>query len=357
MNDIISVLLVDDSMVIRAALKRLLEPDPEIKVITTVTDGKSGVVAAAEHQPDVVILDIEMPIMDGLTALPQILEKSPSSKVIMFSSLTEKGADVTMRALSLGAIECLVKPTSNQDVGPGSDFETEIRTLVKTLGKEAKSGKATSAETVVAKPAEAAYTLHDNAMAYKGVPSLLAIGSSTGGPNALFEVCAHFKDFQIPIVITQHMPATFTKILAKHIEEKTGVPAHEGEDGMVLEKGHIYVAPGGFHMLFEKGEGDRVTIKLDDGEPVNFCKPSVDPMVESAVAIYGSRVLGIILTGMGSDGIGGGRAIVSNNGRIAAQDEESCVVWGMPRAVTLEGLCTVVLPLNDIGPWIRQQVL
>jgi two-component system chemotaxis response regulator CheB len=356
MNNSVSVMLVDDSLVIRGALKRLLQADNAIDVVATAADGERALAKISELKPDVVILDIEMPVMDGLTALPKILKASPDTKVIMFSSLTEKGASVTMKALSLGATECLVKPSTDQDVGPGSEFEQNLIRTVKTIGTLARTARQPLASGTAAAKPQKTYELNKNPATFHGAPSLLAIGSSTGGPNACFEVSQSFKNFPIPIIITQHMPAKFTTIFAQHIQQKTGIPAQEGETGMVLENGKIYVAPGGFHMLLKK-DGAQTVIQLDEGPPVNFCKPAVDPMIKSAVEIYGSRVLGVILTGMGNDGLGGGRDIVKAGGRIIAQNEETSTVWGMPRAVAEAGICSEILPLEEIGPWVRKQVL
>lgn len=334
----------------------MLDNDPAINVVSTACNGQLGVVEAGTKKPDVIILDIEMPVMDGITALPLILERSPDTKVIMFSTLTTNGADVTLKALSLGAVECLAKPTSQDPVDIGSAFEKRLVEMVKTLGGVNDAVKTSESFKFSAPGAKAEVKLHKDPMAYKGSPAIIAIGSSTGGPNALFEVCKSFKDLSIPVVITQHMPPTFTKMLATHIEQRCEVPTHEVEEGMLVEKGNIYVAQGGKHMILEKNDDGKTVIRLDDGPPVNFCKPAVDPMLNSAVEIYDRRVLGVILTGMGSDGIGGGEAIVKNHGRLIAQDEATSTVWGMPRAVSEAGYCSEILPLEAIGPWVRKQV-
>ncbi len=361
----IRVMLVDDSAVIRGILSKTLESDPLIKVVSSVANGEVAVSNVKQAKPHIIILDIEMPVMDGLTALPKLLERCPSAKIIMFSSLTEKGAVVTLKALTLGAVECLVKPTSSQETGEGTDFQKNIQNLIKGLVSPAeRSTPNTPRETVraaVATPAPrpesgVPISLQQGAGVYQGKPDILAIGSSTGGPQALFEVIKSFTGFDIPIVITQHMPATFTKILAEHIQQQTTVPTHEGEEGMVIEKGHAYVAPGGYHMkIVQKGE--QLIVKLDHGPPENFCKPAVDPMFRSVIEIFGNKVLGLILTGMGSDGLGGGKLLVEKGGRLIAQDEESSVVWGMPGAVATAGLCNQVLPLSDIGPQTRKIIL
>lgn len=371
-NSKISVALVDDSSVIRGVLSRILEADPQIEIVGSVSDGQMGVSTARNKTPDVIILDVEMPVMDGLTALPQILKASPKTKVIMCSSLTAKGADTTLKAFAAGAVECIVKPSSAQATGPGSPFQQTLLNLVKSLGKENKdTGSVTSASPAAAPTPVSATTPSANArektiigrdsskvtllndpMVYRGKPKIIAIGSSTGGPQALFKMIKDIGIIDIPIVITQHMPATFTKILAEHITQHTGVPAHEGQDGMIVQAGNVYVAPGGKHMLFEES-GGQLRIKLDDGPAENFCKPAVDPMLRSLIDIYQDKILCAILTGMGQDGLLGARAVVQKKGRVIAQDEQSSVIWGMPGAVAMDGVCSAVLPIGDIGSWVK----
>jgi two-component system chemotaxis response regulator CheB len=191
-------------------------------------------------------------------------------------------------------------------------------------------------------------------LAYKGRPAILAVGSSTGGPQALFKVLKHVNDIGVPIVVTQHMPATFTKMLAEHIQQHCGLPSQEGATGMKLENNKVYVAPGGYHMTFKKTDAG-VEIVLDDGPQINFCKPAVDPMYDSLLDIYGNKILGVILTGMGHDGLAGAKKLVEKHGRLIAQDEATSTVWGMPGAVACANICEQVLPLDEIGPWIRKQ--
>lgn len=350
----IRIMLVDDSAVIRGALTSLLEGDPLMEIVASIANGELAINAAGRDKPDVIILDIEMPVMDGLTALPRIHEKSPRSKIIMFSSLTEKGAQITMKAMALGAVECLVKPGAGE-AKSGSPFHKSLLALIKSLCPQKSKGANTNTATPQIKKATAHnFTLRPNAGLYAGKPAILAIGSSTGGPQALFEVLKHCKGFDIPIVITQHMPATFTKILAEHIARQTGLNAAEGENGMVLEGGKVYVAPGGAHMTLEQGADGKSRIHLDDGMPVNYCKPSVEPMLASLLALYGNKILCVILTGMGHDGLDGCKALSASGGRVVAQDEVSSVVWGMPGAVAMAGICNAVLPLPDIGPWVKK---
>ena len=360
MSEKITVMLADDSSVIRSALSRMLKTDPNIEVIASVPDGKAAISMARLKKPDLVILDVEMPVMDGITALPEILKLSPKTKVIMCSSLTAKGADTSIKAMSLGAVECLVKPSGAEASQPNSPFKIKLLKTIKTLAPKKPnnlsllSQSRPSAATSIAKiEQDKKIILRDDKNAYKGKPYIIAIGSSTGGPKALFKVLKDIGKLDIPIVITQHMPETFTKILAEHITQQTGIPAHEADEGMIVENGNIYVARGGKHMLFENSSA-QLKIRLNDGPQENFCKPAVDPMMRSLVDIYGNKVLGIILTGMGSDGAKGSQYLVDKGGRVIAQNEETCVVWGMPKAVAEAGICSAILPLQDIGAWVRK---
>ncbi len=356
----IKVMLVDDSAVIRGLIARTLEADKEIKVVSSVHNGQMAVNSVKKSRPDVVVLDLEMPIMDGITALPLILKEKPNTKILICSTLSRKGASISMKALSLGATECLVKPTSNSDIGTSDDFQSTLLRLVKTLGKSRNGPKAAATAattaTVAAKTELKTFPLRDRTLAYNGKPDLVAIGSSTGGPQALFQALRIVAGIDVPIVITQHMPKTFTAILAEHIEQNCKIPCHEGEQGMPVEKGHAYVAPGGYHMEIVRNNG-RLEVNLDEGPQVNYCKPSVEPMMKSVIDLYGNKVLGIMLTGMGSDGIEGFKLLADKGGYIIAQDEQTSVVWGMPGAVALEGLCTEVLPIHEIGPWLKKNVI
>lgn len=362
----ISVMLVDDSAVVRGFIGRILESDPKIKVISSVSNGEMGVSSAARYQPDVVILDVEMPVMDGITALPKILEASPGVKVLMCSTLTLRNAEITMKAFQLGAADTIAKPSNSVSINAADEFKLEIVQKVKALGHRVGGSISTrpihtSINTGIfsggqngALKAKTAYELRKPVVGDLFRPSVLALGSSTGGPQALFKVIQNFKGLDVPIILTQHMPPTFTKILAQHITQQTGVNALEGESGMKVEKNNVYVAPGGKHMTFAKKDGS-IEILLNDGPPENFCKPSVDPMLRSALNVWGgSKILTVILTGMGSDGLPGSRLVVQQGGRVIAQDQETSVVWGMPGAVATNGLCSSVLPLQEIGPYVRQ---
>ena len=362
----VRVMLVDDSAVIRGFITKILESDPEIEVVASCQNGQAAVSAVARAQPDIIILDVEMPIMDGITAIPLLLENLPGAKIIMCSTLTTQNGATTLKAMSLGAVDCIAKPSSTQEIYGQDEFKQILLSKVKLIANP--SGRVrpavTPSPTATTTPASPEKkTLHPSLPkivklrpaneGWHGKPSIVAIGSSTGGPNALFKVLTHCTGFDVPIVITQHMPPTFTKILAEHIQNQTGVPCMEAEDGMALEPGKAYVARGGLHMLLKEDK----TLKLSDGPMENFCRPAVDPMLRSLIPIYKEKILTVILTGMGHDGMHGAEDVVKAGGRIIAQDEASSVVWGMPGAVALAGLCSSVLPLNDIGPAIRKAVL
>ena len=337
----IKVMIVDDSVVIRSIIDKILKTDTNIKVCGYAGSGDKAVESITLCDPDIVLLDIEMPVMDGITAIPLLLKKKPDVRIIMCSTLSDRGADVSIRALSLGATDCILKPSGASSIQGARDFHSELLTMVKTIGESA-IGKANFTPEVKTRQIS---TNH--------APKILAIGSSTGGPNALEVVLKDLKNLSVPIVITQHMPKTFTRILAKHLTTVVGLPCFEGEDGMMLKAGCAYIAPGGFHMEF-KNTPQGTAIILNDGPMENFCKPSVNPMLRSLGALYGDAVFTVILTGMGEDGLTGAETIVKAGGTVIAQDAATSIVWGMPGAVAEAGLCTAILPLKDIGPRIRK---
>ncbi len=361
----IRVMQVDDSAVVRGLIAKVLETDPAIEIVGVAINGEMAVGNIKRLDPDVVLLDIEMPVMDGITALPLLLKECPDARVLMCSTLSERGADISIKAMTLGAADCILKPSSGAALMNGEDFQGELLRLIHALGEAARRKKNAAsmpapAATVAKAPAGFAPAGVPPADAHKfslrpgapAVPKIFAIGSSTGGPNALMAVLKDLKGLPVPIVITQHMPKTFTAILAKHIEQQCGIPCVEGAEGMALEAGKAYVAPGGLHMLI-RGDATKPVIHLDDGAPENFCKPAVDPMLRSLIPIYGNRVLTMILTGMGSDGALGGGEIVKAGGRVIAQDEATSVVWGMPGAAAMAGICTAVLPLDGLSFWVK----
>ena len=367
-TDPIRVMVVDDSVVIRGLLGRWLDEEPNLAVVASHRNGRLAVDDVLRSNPDVVILDIEMPDMDGLTALPLLIEKKKNLVVVVASTLTRRNAEISLKALSLGAADYVPKPESNSGVTTSAEFRRELIEKVTHLGLRAKKrglpGQAPTGRPMARSltnamqsgaPAQSALRASRPASftirSYSSVrPRILAIGSSTGGPQALNTLFGEIGSSigMVPVVLTQHMPPTFTAILAEHIAKAAGRPASEGRDGEVIQPGHIYVAPGGKHMLLAKN-GSEVIVKLSDAPPVNFCKPAVDPLFRSVAEIYGTATLAVVLTGMGSDGAEGVRKIGEIGGSAIAQDEETSVVWGMPGAAAHTGMCSDVLPLNEIG--------
>ena len=353
------LMVVDDSAVIRGLLTRALEADPEIAVLVSASNGEMALSSLARHDIEIVILDIEMPVMDGLTALPKLLAAKPGLTVIIASTLTRRGADISMRALAAGASDYLTKPVASE-LTSAAEFKRELLAKVKALGQSRRRAVGLAAPQPAAPhavvpvdelPPRRAVTLRALG---ETAPAVVAIGASTGGPQALFKVMASLKGaVRQPIFITQHMPATFTTILAEHLSRNSGHPSAEGVDGEPVRDGRIYVAPGDFHMTVAASGPDKI-VRLSKSPPENYCRPAVDPMLRSLAAVYGGRVLTLILTGMGHDGLQGGRTVIGAGGTIVAQDEATSIVWGMPGAVASAGLCSAVLPLDEIGPFIAK---
>jgi len=366
----IRVMVVDDSAVIRGLISRMLEADPEIDVVASVENGQVAV-HQLERQAgniDVIILDIEMPVMDGLTALPLLLKADPNIKIIMASTLTKRNAEISLRALSAGATEYVPKPSTARELSGGeNDFRRELLDKVKNLGlvHRAVTGRpvvkrvkpVAQARSVAGKEIQQRWEIqHEGTpslrQAGKDKPDILVVGSSTGGPQALFEF---FKGLSVsiglPVILTQHMPATFTSILAEHITRMTGWPCFEAKNGDVLEAGKILLAPGDFHMTVVLKGAQRV-IKLNQDAPENFCRPAVDPMLRSVVKVFGGRVITVILTGMGNDGAKGSQHVIDAGGTVIAQDEKTSVVWGMPGAVASAGFCSAVLPIGELSGYV-----
>lgn len=343
----IQVLVVDDSAVVRGLLVRTLESDPQIAIAGTAMHGEAALRILRSKPVDVVMLDVEMPVMDGLTALPQILREFPHARVIMVSALTSEGAETTVRALALGAAGCIAKPVASS-VHEGIDqLARELLPLVKAL---AGAGSSPTAALGANRLPSAARASRMRAIP----PEVIVVGSSTGGPNALSKLLSDLPaNFQVPIFIAQHMPPTFTPMLARHLEKDGRRPCREAVHGEAIGRAQTYIAPGDFHLQLERA-GRQVITVLSQDPAEHFCRPSVNPLFRSAVSCYGNRVLGVMLTGMGDDGIEGTRQLVASGGQMIAQDEASSVVWGMPGAVVREGLADAVLPLGRIADAICQ---
>jgi two-component system chemotaxis response regulator CheB len=348
----IRVLICDDSAVIRGLLVRLLGADPGISVVGTASNGRDVVALQAREKADVVVLDIEMPVMDGLEALPALLRIDPAVQVVMASTLTTRGADATMKALRLGAADYVPKPTAVGGIASSDGFRRELVEKVRAIGRVAQRLRApgrSSAATLTRRMSPPSQLAVPRTVAAE----LVAIGSSTGGPQALFRVMKDLgPQFPLPVLITQHMPATFIPILAEHITRLGGLPCAEAKDGERIVAGRAYLAPGDRHMLVA-GERHAPVIALSSAPPENFCRPAVDPMLRSATDVMGGRVLAVILTGMGHDGLAGCRSLVAQGGAVIAQDEATSVVWGMPGAVAQAGIASAVVPVSDIAREIR----
>jgi two-component system, chemotaxis family, protein-glutamate methylesterase/glutaminase len=381
-DGVIRVMVVDDAVVVRGLVSRWVEEEPGLELAASLRNGKEAVDQLERTNPDVVILDVEMPVLDGLAALPLLLEKKRDLVVIMASTLTRRNAEVSLKALSLGAADYVPKPESNRGVTTSPTFRHDLIEKIRQLGGRRKRKEAprfrvqqTSAPAVSGQAPAAAPATTPGAPRFRAAPPLvpaadsgpaielrpfsatpprvLLIGSSTGGPQALIAVLSHIVPVieRVPVLITQHMPPTFTTILAEHIARASGKPAREGSDGEAVLAGNIYVAPGGRHMQVVRQNGAPF-IALDDGPLVNFCKPAVDPLFSSACKVWGPAILAVVLTGMGSDGSRGGVEIAKTGGSVIAQDEASSVVWGMPGAAAHAGICSAILPIEQIAPKI-----
>lgn len=362
----IRALIVDDSAVIRGLISKSLEQDPGIVVAGTAMNGERALNWMNLNPVDVVILDVEMPVMDGLTALQNIQKNFPDIPVIMASGLTSKGAETTVKALSLGAVGCVAKPQTGSAAESIRVLARELVMMIKAVCSE-KTGPASIPNSKVQSPTNK-QTQHSHAgstgkrlfsknIKFFKQPEVLVIGTSTGGPKALAELLPEIPvDLPIPILIVQHMPAGFTEILASHIQKDSGRKTVEAKHNQPLEPHMTYVAPGGSHLSIGEQNGQKVTLISQD-PPEHFCRPSVNPLFRSAAAHFGNSTLAVMLTGMGEDGIEGSHEIASTGGTIIAQDEATSVVWGMPAAVVLAGLADKVLPLSKIAAEIKSQCL
>ncbi len=353
-SDPIRVMITDDSAVVRGLITRWLSEEAGIEIVAKASDGIIAIKMAGEHKPDVVILDVEMPRLDGLAALPQILKASPKTKVVMASTLTHRNADITLRALSSGAADYLPKPESSS-LASAKDFRHDLIAKVRALGEAAKK-KASSRSRPIAPPARVAARVRLQEKAPRPVPKALFIGSSTGGPQALRDVISVIgPKIKIPVFITQHMPKAFTAVLAEHLSKNARKPVVEGRDGMPVKSNGIYLAPGDFHMTVRRS-GAGIVIGLDQRPAENYCRPAVDPMFRSAAEVYNNSALGVVLTGMGHDGCKGAEDMVKTGAQIIAQDEASSVVWGMPGSIVQAGLAEQIKPISQIGSTIMNIV-
>ncbi len=340
------VMLCDDSATVRALLARVLEGDPSIQVVARVANGQEALRnlegTPAAQRAQVVLLDLEMPVMDGMTALPLILKREPRPIVIVASALTQKGAAATMAAMRAGASDYVPKPAAAKGGVSDPGFRNELLAKVKGWAR-VKAAPAAAPRIAPRAPLGAA-------------PKVLCIGASTGGPQALAALVKRLpRNLAVPLVIVQHMPPGFTAMLAQHLDALGGPRITEAKGGEVLRPGMGVLAPGDRHLLI-RAEGDRLVTELSDAPPENFCRPAVDPTLRSLAAACGGRVQAVILTGMGSDGLAGCRALVQAGGTAWAQDEASSVVWGMPGALARAGLASEQGTPDALGEALAQRL-
>jgi two-component system chemotaxis response regulator CheB len=357
-------MVVDDSAVIRGMISRWVGSEPDMIVAASLRTGLEAVNQIERINPDVAVLDIEMPDLDGISALPLLLAKKRNLVIIMASTLTRRNAEISFKALSLGASDYIPKPESTREATAAETFRHDLLQKIRHLGAKARRSVPIHPAPPLAPVSDRAREpMHRAPLAPAAIPPLarrsfsaqsprvLLIGSSTGGPQALMTLVGEIGPVidRFPVLITQHMPPTFTTILAEHLARASHRPAREAIDGEAVKAGQVYLAPGGRHMRVAR-HGTEVAIVLDDGPPVNFCKPAVDPLFASATDVWQGATLAVVLTGMGSDGMRGGKDIVAAGGSVIAQDEASSVVWGMPGAVANAGICAAILPLGQIAP-------
>ena len=364
----IRVMIVDDAVVVRGLVSRWVDAEPDLTTVASVRTGQDALDELEHADPEIVLLDVEMPVLDGIAALPLLLQKRSNLAVIMVSTVTRRNAEVTLKALTLGAADYVPKPETNHEVTTSDSFRRELIEKIRQIGWRRRGRRFVPPSFVAPRPRKAFTVearLQDDIVQPLNAPQapeiklrpfsatpprVLLIGASTGGPQALATVIASLGGVmdRAPVLITQHMPPTFTTILAENPTRSSGRPAHEAVDGEPILAGHIYLAPGGRHMRVARVNGTAVT-QLDNGPPINFCKPSVDPLFATAAKVWGPWNLAVVLTGMGSDGTDGAAEIVAAGGNVVAQDEATSVVWGMPGSVAHAGHCSAILPLERIA--------
>jgi two-component system, chemotaxis family, protein-glutamate methylesterase/glutaminase len=349
----IRVLVVDDSVVIRKLVSDILTEDPDLEVVGTAVNGRAGLQKIALLDPDIVTMDIEMPELNGIETVRQLRESGNRVPIIMFSTLTERGAVATLDALAAGASDYVPKPANVGSVSRSMEQVRDaliprIKSLVPRPGVAALPG-------VVPPPPRAPVQLRPPAAVPAGGHRLVVIGCSTGGPEALSSVLAALPRLPVPVAVVQHMPPLFTKQFAARLDRQLDVDVTEAAHGQVLLPGTVCIAPGDFH-LEVVSEARGLVARLTQDPPENYCRPAVDVLFRSATNAVSGAVLGVVLTGMGQDGCKGAREIVEHGGAVLAQDQASSVVWGVPGAVASAGLAERVLPLGDIAAEVARRL-
>ncbi|MBU1998177.1 MAG: chemotaxis response regulator protein-glutamate methylesterase [Candidatus Omnitrophota bacterium] len=342
MDERIHVLVVDDSFLMRKVISDIINSDPALEVIGKAKDGKDAIEKTFSLKPDVVTLDVNLPLLDGLSVLEQIMKKQPTP-VVMLSAYTRSGTSATIKALELGAVDFIAKPSGEISLDLGK-LKEEIINKVKMAAKIASDKF-----TITAKP-----FVKDDAIT--DLKKVVVIGASTGGPKAVLDIIQCIPaNIQAAFIIVQHMPKGFTLTFAERISWQSGIKAKEAEEGDVIISSKVYVAPAGYHMVLEKEHG-LVRVRLTDDPLVNFVRPSIDVTMQSVVDIFGKDTLGVVLTGMGKDGLEGARSIKDKGGLIIVQDESTSVIWGMPKVIVDARLADKVLKLSEIPKAIIEHI-
>ena len=350
------ILLVADSEIVGARVHKALDGQPDIEITSQARDGIGAVSAMRRSDYDAIVLDIGHAETNTAVALSRMFKLDPTAKVVLVGSLSFANVKASMKLLVDGAAAFVPTPAAHTKTTSEAVFSHDLLEVLHAFEPSDREidGRPTRghfAEPPARIPAQSAKPIELRPISTIP-PRVLAVGSSTGGPQALFAFIASLpSDLSIPVFITQHMPANFTKLLADHIAKNTARDCREAVDGEPIVAGRLYVAPGDYHMTVIDKAGQS-HIRLTEDDPVNYCRPSVDPMLDSITDIYDGQVLAVILTGMGADGADSASRLVAKGGTVLAQNQETCVVWGMPRAVAEAGICSAVLPLDELGPFV-----
>lgn len=350
-----TVVIADDSVVVRGLFARWLGESGRFHVVGVAGDGEAAVECAGRHHPDIMVLDLDMPILDGAEALPEIVRQSPGTAVLLTTTLTERNAQLAMQCMSRGAVDVLPKPDRRSSLTLSLDFRSE---LLDKLGSIAQSRQRHGEAGPDHGPAPAQQGgVFDLRPLVSVMPRYLLIGASTGGPRAVARMLADLGDAlsSLTTLVVQHMPPLFTASFADQIAAQLGIPAREPYDGERLVRGMVYIAPGGRHLGVDRKLG-HIVASVSDGPPVHFCRPAVDVLFSEAARHLGPAALGLVMTGMGSDGTEGAAALRRTGAAVIVQDEASSTIWGMPGSVMRAGQASTVLPLGGIGPAIRALV-